>query len=101
MLDRLEIIKQRFDEVTDLIIQPDIISDQKRYIELNKEYKDLKVLMDKRSEYIELIENKKEAEEIISDGSDSEMLEMAKMQLEEADRKSTRLNSSHVRISYA
>jgi len=91
MLDRLQIIKQRFDEVTDLIIQPDIISDQKRYIELNKEYKDLKVLMDKRSEYIELIENKKEAEEIISDGSDSEMLEMAKMQLEEAQEGITKL----------
>src|SRR5690554_7992378 len=47
--------------------------------------------MDKRSEYIELIENKKEAEEIISDGSDSEMLEMAKMQLEEAQEGITKL----------
>ena len=37
MLERLNFIKQRFDEVSDLIIQPDIISDQKRYVELNKE----------------------------------------------------------------
>lgn len=88
MLDRLQIIKQRFDEVSDLIIQPDIISDQKRYIQLNKEYKDLRVLMDKRSEYLELTENINEAEEIISDGSDTEMVEMAKMQQDEA---STRL----------
>ncbi len=36
MLERLNFIKQRFDEVSDLIIQPDIISDQKRYVELNK-----------------------------------------------------------------
>ncbi len=84
MLDKLNIVKQRFDEVADLIIQPDIISDQKRYVKLNKEYKDLKVLVDKREQYIELTNNINEAEEIIADGSDAEMVEMAKMQLEEA-----------------
>ncbi|NJX15649.1 peptide chain release factor 1 [Tamlana crocina] len=84
MLEKLQIIKQRFDEVSDLIIQPDIISDQKRYIELNREYKDLRVLMDKREQYIELTNNLAEAEEIISDGNDAEMIEMAKMQYEEA-----------------
>lgn len=83
MIEKLNIVKQRFDEVNDLIIQPDVISDQKRYIELNKEYKDLKKLMEVRAEYMGLIENKKEAEEIIADGSDPEMTDMAKMQLEE------------------
>ncbi|MDR9456793.1 MAG: peptide chain release factor 1 [Salegentibacter sp.] len=84
MIEKLNIVKQRFDEVNDLIIQPDVISDQKRYIELNKEYKDLKALMDERTKYLELTNNIKEAEEIIADGSDAEMTEMAKMQLEEA-----------------
>lgn len=84
MLDKLNIVKQRFDEVSDLIIQPDIIADQKRYVKLNKEYKDLKLLSDKRDEYITLTNNIEEAEEIISDGSDPEMVEMAKMQLDEA-----------------
>src|SRR5210317_1305072 len=84
MLDKIRIVKQRFDEVNDLIIQPDVISDQKRYIELNKEYKDLKALMDVREHYMELVENIQEAEEIIADGSDPEMTDMAKMQLEEA-----------------
>ena len=84
MLEKLQIVKQRFDEVSDLIIQPDIIADQKRYIQLNKEYKDLKALMDKRERYVELTSNVTEAEEIIADGSDEEMVEMAKMQLEEA-----------------
>jgi len=84
MLDKLNIVKQRFDEVSDLIIQPDIISDQKKYIPLSKEYKDLKELMVKREEYISLTDNLEEAEEIIKDGSDKEMLEMAKMQMEEA-----------------
>ena len=84
MLDKLNIVKQRFDEVSDLIIQPEIIADQKRYIALNKEYKDLKTLMDKRELYVTLQGNISEAEEIISDGSDAEMVEMAKMQLDEA-----------------
>ncbi|MGB5666278.1 MAG: PCRF domain-containing protein, partial [Maribacter sp.] len=84
MIDKLNIVKQRFDEVSDLIIQPDIITDQKKYVQLTKEYKDLKNLIAKRDEYIELTNNIQEAEEIISDGSDTEMLEMAKMQLEEA-----------------
>ena len=84
MLDKLNIVKQRFDEVSDLIIQPDIIADQKRYVQLNKEYKDLKELVDKRDVYKGLLDNIEEAEEIIADGSDAEMTEMAKMQLEEA-----------------
>ncbi len=84
MIDKLKIIKQRFDEVSDLIIQPGIIADQKRYIELNKEYKDLKLLMDKRERYLGLVSNISEAEEILAAGSDTEMLEMAKLQLEEA-----------------
>ena len=84
MLEKIQMVKQRFDEVNDLIIQPDIIADQQRYIKLNKEYKDLKVIVDKGEIYKELLENLKEAEEIIADGSDEEMVEMAQMQLEEA-----------------
>ncbi len=84
MLEKLQIVKQRFDEVSDLIIQPDIITDQKRYVQLNKEYKDLRLLMDKREEYVTLTDNITEAEEIISDGSDAEMVEMAKMEMDEA-----------------
>jgi peptide chain release factor 1 len=84
MLDRLQYVKQRFDEVSDLIIQPDIIADQKRYVQLNKEYKDLKALVEKREEYINVVGNIDEAKEIIADGSDAEMVDMAKMQLDEA-----------------
>lgn len=84
MLEKIQIVKQRFDEINDLIIQPDIISDQKRYVQLNKEYKDLKKLVDKGLVYESLMSNVEEAQEIISDGSDAEMVEMAKMQMEEA-----------------
>lgn len=91
MLDKLDIIKQRFDEVGDLIIQPDIMTDQKRYIALNKEYKDLKVLVEKRQEYKTLLDNVSEAEDIISEGGDPEMVDMAKMQYEEAKAKIPKL----------
>ena len=87
MLDKIQIIKQRFDEVNDLIIQPDIIADQKRYIQLNKEYKDLQKVVEKGKVYEALLANISEAEEIIADGSDDEMIEMAKLELEEAKEK--------------
>jgi peptide chain release factor 1 len=91
MIEKLNIVKQRFDEVNDLIIQPGVISDQKRYIELNKEYKELRALMDVREKYMELVENIKESEEIISDGSDPEMTEMARLQMEEAKKEIPKL----------
>ncbi|MCK5638983.1 MAG: PCRF domain-containing protein, partial [Flavobacteriaceae bacterium] len=87
MLDKLKIVKQRFDEVSDLIIQPDIIMDQKRYVKLNKEYKDLKGLVDKGEEFKSTLSNLKEAKEIIADGSDDEMVEMAKIEMDEANEK--------------
>ena len=87
MLERIQIIQQRFDEVSDLIIQPDIISDQKRYVQINKEYKDLKKILDRGEIYKSLMSNIDEAQEIISDGTDAEMVEMAKMQLDEAKSK--------------
>lgn len=84
MIEKLQIIQQRFDEVSDLIIQPDIISDQKRYVQLNKEYKDLRILTEKANQHKALTSNIDEAEEIINEGGDVEMVEMAKIQLEEA-----------------
>ncbi|MDG1723502.1 MAG: peptide chain release factor 1 [Flavobacteriaceae bacterium] len=85
--EKLQIVKQRFDEVSDLIIQPDIIADQKRYISLNREYKDLNALMEKRSEFLSFLSNKEEAEAIISEEKDPEMLEMAKEELDVSSKK--------------
>ena len=87
MLDKLNIVQQRFNEISDLIIQPDIISDQKRYIKLNKEYKDLGLLIEKKKIYKELLLNIKEAEEICNNEDDKEMMEMASDQLNEAKEK--------------
>ncbi len=87
MLEKIRIVKQRYDEVSDLIIQPDIISDQKKYAQLSKEYKDLGDVVKKGQEYESLLNNIEEAKEIISDGSDAEMVEMAKMEMDEAQSK--------------
>ena len=84
MLEKLNIVKQRFDEVNDLIIQPEVISDQKRYIQLNKEYKDLSSLMKKREAYIAMQNAIDEAQQILAGETDPEMIEMAKMELESA-----------------
>ena len=85
MLEKLKLVENRFAELGELIIQPDIISDQKRYIQISKEYKDLKKIIDKGEIYKNLIANKSEAQEIISIEKDDEMIEMAKMQLEEVE----------------
>ncbi len=87
MLDKIRIIKQRYDEVSDLIIQPDIIMDQKRYAKLSKEYKDLGKVVKKGDEYKSLIDSIEEAKEIIADGSDAEMTEMAKMEMDTAKKR--------------
>ena len=82
MLEKLQIVEQRFDEVSDLIVQPDIISDQKRYIQLNKEYKELSLLVEKIKMYKTSLLNLKEAESLLKVEKDSEMITMAKMEID-------------------
>ena len=80
MLDKLEAIKERFDEVSQLIVNPEIISDMKQYIQLNKEYKDLQPIMEVYKAYKNLLSNIETAKEMLKD---EEMKEMAKMELDE------------------
>ena len=47
MLEKLKLVENRFAELGELIIQPDIISDQKKYIQISKEYKETKKIIDK------------------------------------------------------
>lgn len=85
MLDKLQIVRQRFDEVKDLIVQPDIISDQKRYIQINKEYKDLSKVIEQADKYETLVNRIEEAKEILKTEQDPEMIEMAKMEMTDAE----------------
>jgi peptide chain release factor 1 len=80
MLDKLESIKARFDEVSELIVQPDVISDMKRYIQLNKEYKDLQPIIEAHKHYKNILSNIETAKEMLKD---EEMKEMAKMELDD------------------
>lgn len=93
MIEKLKIIKQKFDEISDLIIQPHIISDQKKYIKLNKEYKDLKLIVDVSEKYFDAKLNFDEAEQIIKEGSDKEMIELAKSQFEDSKTNIEKLES--------
>ena len=83
MIEKLYAIKERFQTVSELIIDPDVISDMSQYIKLNKEYKDLEPIVKVYKVYRDLIGNIADAKEIISTTDDMEMKEMAKMDLDE------------------
>lgn len=87
LIPKLEAIKQRYNEVADLIIQPDVISDQKRYSQLNKEYSDLGKIVKVYNEYKGALDSIEESEEIIADGSDKDLVELAKMEKFDAQDK--------------
>tara|TARA_B100001057_G_scaffold146988_2_gene146935 strand:- start:24283 stop:25359 length:1077 start_codon:yes stop_codon:yes gene_type:complete len=82
LIEKIDIVEKRYDEIYQMIGNPDIISDQKKYIELSKELKDLSKLVDKGKLYKDALNQKKEAEEYISSSDDKDMIEMAKEQLE-------------------
>ena len=84
LIPKLEAIKQRYNEVADLIIQPDIISDQKKYSALNKEYSDLGKIVAVFDQYQQALNTIEESDEIIADGSDKEFVEMAKFEKNES-----------------
>jgi peptide chain release factor 1 len=72
LIPKLEAIKQRYNEVADLIIQPDVITDQKRYSSLNKEYSDLGKIVKVFDAYKAALDTIAESDEIIADGSDKD-----------------------------
>jgi peptide chain release factor 1 len=82
LTEKIDIVQKRYDEIYQMISNPDIISDQKKYIELNKELKDLSLLVNKGKEYKDALDQKNEAEEYLKSSDDNEMIEMAREQLE-------------------
>lgn len=78
LLEKLQGIQQRFDEIGDLIIQPDVITDHERYAKLNKEYADLKEYVEMKNAYAAQLDLLAEANEIIENSTDPDMIEMAK-----------------------
>ena len=84
MLEKLKILEERFNELSKMLIQPDIISDQSKYIKISKEYKDLKTVVDKKNEYENVLANIEEAKEIIKNENDKEMIDLANQELNDA-----------------
>lgn len=84
LLSRLDGIESRFEEVSTLITDPDVISDMKRYVRLTKEYKDLEKLVDTTRRYRNLLNNISEARDVLDFENDEELREMAKEELDEA-----------------
>ncbi len=82
MLDKLEAIKLRFDEVSELIVAPDIINDMKRYTALNKEYKELNKIVQKYTEYKKLLGDIESSKKVLATEKDPDFREMAKEELE-------------------
>ncbi|MFD2571205.1 peptide chain release factor 1 [Spirosoma soli] len=83
MLDQLEAIRERFDEVSQQIVQPEAVSDQKRFMKLSKEYKDLEKIVVQYRAYIQLLEEIDNAKQIIATEKDEDFREMAKGELDE------------------
>ena len=91
ILEKLEGVKERFEEVGRLITQPDVIADMKRNVRLNKEYKNLEPVIGAYKEYKNLLSNIRTARDMLSGEKDEELREMAKTELEELSEKVTPL----------
>jgi peptide chain release factor 1 len=83
MLDKLEAIKQRFDEVGQLLVEPGTMDDMKKYSKLSKEYKDLEKIVNQYITYRNLIQNIENTKKILETEKDQEFRELAKAELDE------------------
>lgn len=83
MLDKLEAIKKRWDELGQLLTETSVVTDQARYKKLSKEYKDLKRIVDAYHIYREVLSNIDTNKRILEKEKDEEFREMAKIELDE------------------
>lgn len=82
LLDKLEGLVSRFEEVSTLITDPAVIGDMKRFVKLTKEYKELESIVNARNEYLRLVGGIEEAKNILATEQDQEMREMAREELD-------------------
>lgn len=84
LLERLDGIDARFQEVSTLLADPEVIADQKRYVTLTKEYKDLSALTKATDRYRHLLADIADGKEILENDDDDDIRAMAKDQIEKA-----------------
>lgn len=87
LLEKLEGLVARYEEVGMLITDPAVISDQARYVRLTKEYKELEDLMSARKEYATLLDNLEEGKDLLVNEQDPEMKEMAREEVAACEAK--------------
>ncbi len=91
LLEKLQAIKERFEEVGGLIADPEVIADMKRYIDLNKEYKDLQSIVEAYHTYKNVIDNIDSSREMLQKEKDPEFREMARTELDDLTLKKDQL----------
>ena len=82
LLNKLNDLEARFQEVSTLITDPAVVADMKRYVRLNKEYRELEQILDARRRYIQLLTSLSEAKDILANESDQDLREMAREEIE-------------------
>ena len=87
LLEKLEGLVARYEEVGTLITDPAVIGDQARYVRLTKEYKELEDLMSARKEYATLLDNLEEGKDLLVNEQDPEMKEMAREEVAACEAK--------------
>ena len=93
MLDKLEAIKARFDDLGVALTNPEIIGDNKKFGQLSKEYRSLEKFVVAHKDYVKLLEDIDFYKEALN-GTDEEMRELAKSELPETEEKLTKLESN-------
>ncbi|MBL0105164.1 MAG: peptide chain release factor 1 [Bacteroidetes bacterium] len=83
LLDKLQAIKERWEEVERELSTPDVMSDMKRFAQLNREYKELQVIVDKYAIYKNVQSNLDHARKLVASEKDEEFRELAKAELDE------------------
>ena len=85
MIDKLIEIKNRFEEVGQLLGQPETVREQKKFQQLSKEYRDLEKVVKKYDLYQGALDGIKHAKEVLQKEKDAEMRELAKMEIDELE----------------
>src|SRR5690554_8124233 len=85
LLDKLQAIRLRFEEIGTQLTDPSVISDTKRYIKLNKEYIGLEELVAVSMEYKNILDNIESTKALLKEEKDEEMREMARAELDEME----------------
>jgi peptide chain release factor 1 len=87
MIEKLKEFKLRYEEVGQLLSQPDTVSDIKKFSQLSKEYKDLEKIVSKFDRFTEATQHLQQAKEVLEKEKDPEMRELAKMEIDEVTPK--------------